>query len=64
MKFNGIDFNRAWVKTKTLAEFIAHEKHHKLSEAQLKEAYELIVPPKPVEPNGNNSSTTKPNASV
>lgn len=46
MNYNGIKFNDAWVKTKTEAEFIAHESHHGLSEKQLKEAYGLMVPKK------------------
>ena len=56
MVFNKIDFNEGWVKTKTLAEFIAHEKHHGLSDAQLKEVYELIVPKTEIKKDGNNSS--------
>lgn len=44
MNFNGVNFNPAWAKTKTEAEFIAHESHHGLTEKQLKEAYRLMVP--------------------
>lgn len=44
MIFNRIDFNEDWVKTKTLPDFIAHEKHHGLSDEQMKEVFELIVP--------------------
>lgn len=46
MNFNGVNFNESWVKTKTEAEFIAHESHHGLSEKQLKEAYKLMNPKK------------------
>lgn len=46
MVFEGIKFNDEWVKTKSEAEFIAHESHHGLSEKQLKEVYRLIVPKK------------------
>ena len=44
MKFNEIDFNEAWMKTKTLAEFKEHEKHHNLSDKQLEEVYHLVMP--------------------
>lgn len=44
MIFNAIDFNEGWMKTKTLKEFIEHEKHHKLSDEQLEEAYYLVMP--------------------
>ena len=47
MKFEGVSFNEAWVKTKSLEEFIAHEKHHFESDpnvvAKLTEAYNLIT---------------------
>ena len=42
MKYNGISFDSEFWKGKTEAEFIAHEKHHGLSEAELKEAFVLI----------------------
>lgn len=44
MVFNGVNFNAAYWKTKTEAEFIKHESHHCLSETQLKEAFKLMVP--------------------
>lgn len=44
MNFNGVNFNKEWAKTKTEAEFVAHESHHGLSEEQLKEAYGLMLP--------------------
>lgn len=48
MVFQGIGFNDEWAKTKTEAEFIAHESHHGLSEKQLKEVYALMLPPKKI----------------
>jgi hypothetical protein len=44
MIYEGINFNEEWAKGKTVAEFVEHEKHHGLSEKQLKEAYKLMVP--------------------
>lgn len=46
MNYNGVEFIDSWVKTKTEAEFIEHESHHGLTDKQLKEAYNLIVPKK------------------
>jgi hypothetical protein len=43
MKFEGISFNSKWAASKTEAEFLEHEKHHDLTEAQLKKAYSLCV---------------------
>jgi len=42
MVYNGINFNEAHWKKKTEAEFVAHEKHHGLSEDQLKEVHALM----------------------
>lgn len=39
--FEGITFNAEWAATKTVQEFVAHEKHHGLTDAQLKEAHSL-----------------------
>jgi hypothetical protein len=39
--YEGIAFNAQWVASKTQAEFIAHESHHGLTEAQLKEVHKL-----------------------
>lgn len=47
MVFQGINFNDAHWQGKTLADFIKHEKHHGLSDAQMKEAFELMVKPEP-----------------
>ena len=47
MVFEGINFNQEWAKSKSVEEFVAHEAHHPLTEAQLIEAYELMNP-KPV----------------
>lgn len=44
MIFEGINFNEDHWKDKSLAEFIAHESHHGLSEKQLKEAFALMNP--------------------
>lgn len=44
MTFEGITFNEDFWKTKTEAQFIAHEGHHGLSIEQLQEAFSLIVP--------------------
>lgn len=43
MIYNGINFYEASVKGKTEKEFIEHEKHHKLSEDQLKEVYSRMT---------------------
>jgi len=48
MNYNGINFNAEYWKTKTEVEFIAHEKHHGLSEKQLREAFSIMNPKKPV----------------
>lgn len=40
MVYEGINF---YPTSKSEAEFIEHEKHHGLSEAQLKEAYQLLT---------------------
>lgn len=42
MNYAGINFNKEYYKSKTEAEFIAHESHHGLSEKQLKEAYSFM----------------------
>lgn len=47
MIFEKINFNEDFWKGKTEAEFIAHERHHSLSEKQLKEAFALLNPKKP-----------------
>lgn len=39
--YEGIGFNADWAASKTEKEFVEHEKHHTLSEAQLKEAHKL-----------------------
>lgn len=44
MNFEGINFNGEYWKGKTEAEFVAHERHHGLSEKQLKEAFALMNP--------------------
>lgn len=36
-----IQFNKAWVASKTLKEFMEHEKHHNLTPAQYKEVHDL-----------------------
>jgi len=46
MVFNGINFYEESNKGKTEAEFIEHEKHHELTEKQLKEAWKLLNPKK------------------
>lgn len=45
MVYNGINFTEAYWKNKTLHDFLKHEKHHGLTEEQLKEAFELMVKP-------------------
>lgn len=47
MVYNGINFTEAYWQTKTLHDFLKHEKHHGLSDAQMKEAFELMVKPEP-----------------
>ena len=46
MNYEGVNFVEDSCKGKTEAEFIAHESHHGLSVAQLKEAYALMNPVK------------------
>ena len=41
MTFEHVTFNATWAATKTEKDFVEHEKHHGLTEAQLKEAYKL-----------------------
>lgn len=61
MVYNGVKFMQAAAQGKTEAEFVAHESHHGLSAAQLKEVYAMLTPkgktrkttvekPAPVEP--------------
>ena len=46
MVYNNINFYEEVNKGKTEAEFIEHEKHHGLTEKQLKEAWALLNPKK------------------
>jgi hypothetical protein len=39
--YESITFNASWAASKTEKEFIDHEKHHGLTDAQLKEAHKL-----------------------
>ena len=48
MVFEGISFNETFWQGKTEAAFIAHESHHGLTEAQLKEAFAIMNPVKKV----------------
>jgi hypothetical protein len=41
IKYEGVSFNKQAAAGMTLAEFQEHESHHGLSEAQLKEAWQL-----------------------
>lgn len=41
MRYEKISFNPAWVAEQSFETFKKHEAHHGLSEAQLKEAYQL-----------------------
>ncbi len=43
MKFEGIGFNSEWVAAHTVDEVIAHEAHHGLSEAKLRELHKLCT---------------------
>jgi hypothetical protein len=44
VKYNQwIDFNGEWASTKTVEAFIAHEKHHGLSERELRDIHALIL---------------------
>jgi hypothetical protein len=43
VKYNHIDFNGEWASTKTVEAFIDHEKHHGLTEQELREIHALIV---------------------
>lgn len=43
MKVEGVSFNTDWAASLTFEQFKAHESHHKLSEKQLKEAYDLCL---------------------
>jgi len=57
MTFEGITFVDESCKTKTEAEFIAHESHHGLTEKQLKEAFAIMNPKKKVVKNDNQGIT-------
>lgn len=39
--YEGINFNAGWAATKSVKEFVEHEKHHGLSKEQLTEAHNL-----------------------
>lgn len=39
--YNNIAFNAVWANSKTEAEFVAHEKHHEITEDQLREVHKL-----------------------
>lgn len=55
MKYNQwIDFNGEWASTKTVEAFIDHEKHHNLSEQELRDIHALIL----IE-HGDNSGVQK-----
>ena len=41
--YEGIYFNATWAASKSVEEFIAHEKHQALTEGQLREAHALCV---------------------
>jgi hypothetical protein len=41
LKFEGVAFNKEWAASKTLEQFIAHEKHHGLSDEKMKEIHDL-----------------------
>jgi len=41
LPYKGVVFNADWAATKSEKEFIEHEKHHGLSDTELKEAYKL-----------------------
>ena len=42
MKYEGINFYPAAAEGKTFKEFCEHEKHHGLSEKQMREVYALL----------------------
>jgi|JI6StandDraft_1071083.scaffolds.fasta_scaffold1162481_1 hypothetical protein len=62
MVINGVSFNDDWVKTKSLKQFIEHEKHHGLSDEVMKEYYETVVPPKKIieKPNAGKADVKAP----
>lgn len=39
--YEGITINADWAASKDVKEFVEHEKHHGLTDAQLKEAHKL-----------------------
>jgi Spy/CpxP family protein refolding chaperone len=41
MVYQHIAFNSAWASGKTLQEFMEHEKHHNLTEEQMKQVHAL-----------------------
>lgn len=57
MVFNGVWFNEAWAKTKTMKQFVDNHKHGTLSEEQLKEAWRLMNPEKVK--SGNNQGSVQ-----
>ncbi len=47
MKIENVNFNEDFWRDKTESEFIAHESHHGLSKAKLKEVFGLMHPKVP-----------------
>lgn len=41
VKYEGVAFNKEWVASKTFKQFCDHEKHHGLSEDQMREVYNI-----------------------
>jgi hypothetical protein len=57
--FEGITFNADWAASVAEKDFVEHEKHHGLSDTQLKEAHKLCKQAvKPVDTKPAPTSTT------
>lgn len=48
MNYNGINFNEAFYNGKKFEVFVKNEKHHGLTDEQMKEAFELMQTKKEV----------------
>ncbi len=44
MNYNGVNFNIERIKLKSFDQFMSENKHHGLTDKQLKEAYYLMCP--------------------
>lgn len=43
MKYEGVNFNSEWVAQQSFKDFAEHEKHHGLTDKQMKEVHKLCI---------------------